>query len=163
MAVKTITYDDKQYLNQNADIPATNKVQDTDMNEIKAVVNNNANELINLQAVELYNNSQGSNGNITLSDSVINYSYIEIFFRNNDDLYSSNKFENINTKELCLISTAIDISTTTPRIKTSSYSVNDNIISFIGTADWNLKANAGTVSGDVSNNIIYITKIIGYK
>ena len=42
MAVQTITYDDKQYLNQNADIPATNKVQDTDMNEIKAVVNNNA-------------------------------------------------------------------------------------------------------------------------
>ena len=42
MAVQTITYDDKQYLNQNADIPATNKVQDTDMNEIKSVVNNNA-------------------------------------------------------------------------------------------------------------------------
>jgi hypothetical protein len=42
MAVQTITYEDKQYLNQNADIPATNKVQDTDMNEIKAVVNNNA-------------------------------------------------------------------------------------------------------------------------
>ena len=42
MAVQTITYEDKQYLNQNADIPATNKVQDTDMNEIKSVVNNNA-------------------------------------------------------------------------------------------------------------------------
>lgn len=42
MAVQTITYGDKQYLNQNADIPATNKVQDTDMNEIKSVVNNNA-------------------------------------------------------------------------------------------------------------------------
>lgn len=42
MAVQTITYGDKSYLNQNADIPATNKVQDTDMNEIKAVVNNNA-------------------------------------------------------------------------------------------------------------------------
>jgi hypothetical protein len=48
MAVQTITYGDKQYLNQNADIPATNKVQDTDMNEIKSVVNNNANELTNI-------------------------------------------------------------------------------------------------------------------
>lgn len=163
MAVQTLTYGDKQFLNQNADIPATNKVQDTDMNEIKSIVNNNANELINLQAVELYNNSQGSNGNITLSDTVTNYNYIEIFFRNNDDLYSFNKFEDINTKEICLISTAIDISSTTPIIKTSSYSVNDNIINFIGTADWNLKVNAGTVSGNISNNIIYITKIIGYK
>lgn len=48
MAVQTITYDDKQYLNQNANIPATNKVQDTDMNEIKSVVNNNAQELTNI-------------------------------------------------------------------------------------------------------------------
>ena len=42
MAVQTITYGDKSFLNENANIPATNKVQDTDMNEIKSVVNNNA-------------------------------------------------------------------------------------------------------------------------
>lgn len=47
MAVQTITYGNKNYLNQNADIPATNKVQDTDMNEIKSVVNNNATETSN--------------------------------------------------------------------------------------------------------------------
>ncbi len=44
MAIQTITYSDKSYINQNADIPAINKVQDTDMNEIKSVVNNNASE-----------------------------------------------------------------------------------------------------------------------
>ena len=42
MAVQTITYDDKQFLNQNSDIADVNKCNDTDMNEIKAVVNNNA-------------------------------------------------------------------------------------------------------------------------
>lgn len=36
-----ITYADKSYVNQNANIPAINKVQDTDMNEIKTVVNTN--------------------------------------------------------------------------------------------------------------------------
>lgn len=36
-----ITYDDKSYINLNAEIPATNKVMDTDMNEIKSVVNTN--------------------------------------------------------------------------------------------------------------------------
>lgn len=34
-----ITYDDKVYLNENASVPAINKVQDIDMNEIKSVIN----------------------------------------------------------------------------------------------------------------------------
>lgn len=78
MAVQTITYEDKQYLNQNADIPATNKVQDIDMNEIKSVVNNNANELINLQANILYNSTTPNNGTVTLNDDYTNYTYLEI-------------------------------------------------------------------------------------
>lgn len=36
-----ITYENKQFLDENSDIPAINKVQDTDMNEIKQVVNEN--------------------------------------------------------------------------------------------------------------------------
>lgn len=35
-----ITYNDKSYLNQNVSVPAINKVQDTDLNEIKNVINN---------------------------------------------------------------------------------------------------------------------------
>lgn len=42
MVVQKITYDDKSYLNQNPSIADVNKVNDTDMNEIKSVVNNNA-------------------------------------------------------------------------------------------------------------------------
>lgn len=38
-----ITYANKVALNSNAGIPAQNKVNDTDMNEIKSVVNENAN------------------------------------------------------------------------------------------------------------------------
>ena len=44
MAVQTITYSDKSYINENASIATTNKITDSDMNEIKAVVNNNAGE-----------------------------------------------------------------------------------------------------------------------
>lgn len=36
-----ITYTDKVTMNENADIPAINKVQATDMNEIKSVINEN--------------------------------------------------------------------------------------------------------------------------
>lgn len=48
MAIQNITYDNKSYINQNANIPLVNKVSDTDMNEIKSVVNNNASELTGL-------------------------------------------------------------------------------------------------------------------
>jgi hypothetical protein len=42
MAVETINYADKSAINTNPDIVDTNKVNATDMNEIKSVVNNNA-------------------------------------------------------------------------------------------------------------------------
>lgn len=40
-----ITYADKSTMNENADVPAVNKVQASDMNEIKNVVNGNWNAL----------------------------------------------------------------------------------------------------------------------
>lgn len=46
-----ITYTDKQFLNQNPNIPDINKCNDTDMNEIKQVVNANddtLNEVVNI-------------------------------------------------------------------------------------------------------------------
>lgn len=45
MALQNITYADKATMNENASIPAINKCQAADMNEIKNVVNNNANTL----------------------------------------------------------------------------------------------------------------------
>lgn len=42
MAVQTINYTNKQFLNENSSIANINKVTDDDMNEIKSVVNNNA-------------------------------------------------------------------------------------------------------------------------
>ena len=43
-----ITYEDKVVLNENAEIPAKNKVTANDMNEIKNVVNSNETALNNL-------------------------------------------------------------------------------------------------------------------
>lgn len=42
-----ITYTDKVAMNANANIPAINKCQAADMNEIKSVVNTNADYLVN--------------------------------------------------------------------------------------------------------------------
>lgn len=51
MAVQNITYGDKSFINENVGIADINKVKDTDLNEIKSVVNNNATELGNATLV----------------------------------------------------------------------------------------------------------------
>lgn len=39
MAIDTITYSNKSFINENVGVADTNKIKDTDMNEIKRVVN----------------------------------------------------------------------------------------------------------------------------
>lgn len=86
MAVQTITYDDKVYINQNSNIPDINKCNNTDMNEIKSVVNNNATELdtsvSNLSGQLLWTNpsptSSFSAQTVNLNSS--NYDMYEVIF-----------------------------------------------------------------------------------
>ena len=47
-----------------------------------------------MKGYELYSNSNGNQGTITLSDSVNNYSYIEIFYRQDSLQYKSVKIDN---------------------------------------------------------------------
>lgn len=68
MAVQTITYDDKQYLNQNSSIADVNKCNDTDLNEIKSVVNNNAQIL---QNSILYSTNETNTGKVWLNNKPI--------------------------------------------------------------------------------------------
>ena len=51
----------------------------------------------------LYNNSEGSGGDITLSDSAANYTYIEIFYKDNDGYNYSTKIYQPNGKLVNLI------------------------------------------------------------
>lgn len=50
MAIQTITYSDKQAMGTQPSVPEVNKITDSNMNEIKSVVNNNANFLSNSSA-----------------------------------------------------------------------------------------------------------------
>jgi len=47
MAIQKITYTDKEAINIDSSIPTKNKCQADDLNEIKTVVNNNADEFTN--------------------------------------------------------------------------------------------------------------------
>lgn len=82
MAVQTITYSNKSNLNVNSQVPDINKINDTDMNQIKSVVNNNASILGGIEGTLLWTNSNPTNDftpqTITLSSS--NYDMLEIYY-----------------------------------------------------------------------------------
>lgn len=82
MPISTITYSDKSDINVNSSVPSTNKVQATDMNEIKSVVNNNADVTSGLKGTILWTNPNPTSvfgpQNITLSSS--DYDFLEIYY-----------------------------------------------------------------------------------
>ena len=69
-----ITYADKVKINENADVPAINKVRDVDMNEIKEVVNQNYNEQVPQMitaSLETSTSVTAQSGQIPLNVSVV--------------------------------------------------------------------------------------------
>lgn len=163
MAVQTITYGDKSFLNQNADIPATNKVQDTDMNEIKSVVNNNASEFNNFKQelipTVLYENQSGSTSNITLNDSISNYSFYEITFSRGGNGYNTVRMSTDFLTNVCLITSFYGgnlYRIYMANISIAGTSLTRNYGRYLNVAD-----NATLSTGEESSVLIY--KVIGYK
>ena len=125
-----------------------------------------------LTGYSLYSDDSGTNENITLSDSAANYEYLEIFYRNVDNIYSSVRVKNPNEKSVGLLipvcftggsgnvglfalhNRTINISGTS--IKTLSVGNNGNY--YAGFALWENRSPSVE-----KNNYIYITKVIGYK
>lgn len=107
--------------------------------------------------IVLYNNSQGSNTDITLNDAVENYEYIEIFYKNNDGFYSSRKFCQPSGKKLVLDSYYVS---------SADIVFKYNCITITGTT---LTRNAfaevsrANISSVDSGAKTYITRIIGYN
>ena len=162
MAVQTITYDNKSFLNQNQDIADVNKVNDTDMNMIKSVTNNNANETINLQPIVLYDNDSNTSASVTLNDTSANYSRFIIESKNDGGFYTSVVVDNPNGKIFNLITCEI---TSTPYVysKWSKNQINGNVISLINYCQVRLGTGANSVSYNASTTQNYIVKVLGYK
>lgn len=154
-----ITYDDKQAMGTQPTIPEVNKVTDSDMNEIKNSVNA-------LYPVVLYNNPSGSNGTITLSDNVTNYSFIEIYYKSNDDYVDSKKLVGANCNA-CLVAYQPNRSGDNEAyIKFRVITINDNTISTRqNSGGYFIKEIVLTTDGyqQFANNYIYITRVLGYK
>lgn len=108
----------------------------------------------------LYENASGSNSNITLSDNASNYEYIEIFYKNNDNAFSSVKVYQPNGKKVSLISHDNN-GKNTVWVKFTLVVISGNTITFGNAVEIALVAsNAITASASKLN---YITRVIGYK
>lgn len=113
---------------------------------------------INTQTT-LYDNTSGTNANLTLSGSAANYKYIEIFFRDNDNNYNSVKVCNPNGKNVTLIS-QYNNGNNKIWFKIAIVTISGNSITFGNREEVKL-VNGSSPSISFSSNI-YITKVVGY-
>ena len=106
----------------------------------------------------LYNNASGTAGTVTLSDSVENYTYIEIFYRSSgDNACGSVKVFNPNNKLVHL--GTIHYIADYDYAKFALVSVSGSTIAFSQNYQITLKNNGSTYSAE---NAIYITRVVGY-
>lgn len=119
---------------------------------------------IQAKPISLYNNSSGTTGTVTLSESAANFTYIEIFYKNTQyNYYNSMKIFSANGK-ICNLNTihvfsnsgtaAID----SRKVKISGTSINNES----GTDDDYGSLNTWNNSISKSNRIS-IVKVIGYR
>ena len=107
----------------------------------------------------LYNNSDGDNGDITLSDSVANYKYIEIYYMDNngrDGGYA--KLYNINGKNFDI--NLIEAGSSNTFIRRTGYTANGTSL-IVGQKGFvNMGTSNSTTTG---TNYLYITRVVGLK
>lgn len=115
----------------------------------------------NYKETELYN-SDGVSSQVTLSDSVQNYKYIEIFFRgDNDNAFNSVKVYQPHGKNVALISMLINLEAGQYQgvyFRLCIAYIDGNKIT---PTKWGQMYNGGGSVG--GTNFINITRVVGYK
>ena len=109
----------------------------------------------------LYEDSVGSTEEIALSDTVLNYDRIKIFYRY-QDIYGSVEGDNVNNKILSLSISFGITELNLSRVQYKYIKIDGNRIINRGYGYLSASTN-GTVDVNIDENKIYITKVIGYK
>ena len=107
----------------------------------------------------LYDNSTGTNGTVTLSQSSANFNYLMIYYRNNDNFYASVKVPSPNGKKAWLSCGWIGNSTT----DTSSYIMKCKTVNISGTQITNVAHKDVQIGAVVNSNNIYIVRVEGWS
>ena len=111
----------------------------------------------------LYDNSTGTNGTVTLSDSTANYDYLEIYFRTNDSTNYKNSVK-IYSPDNALVPLSYPLvaaNGTAIYWKTKTVRVSGNSI-FSSDGSRYAEATIKATTSISQKNYVYITKVIGY-
>lgn len=121
---------------------------------------NDLNILNKILGTELYNNTTGSNSAIILSESAANFTYLEIFYRNNDNYYNSTKIYQPNGKIAYLDA---DYPYTSGEgysySKKTSVQISGTSITPINYVELTIMPTGANIQ---NKNNIYITRVVGY-
>lgn len=115
---------------------------------------------VNILPITLYE-SNGSNGTIPLSDSLANYSYVEVYYRdNNSGDYGFSKLDTPNGKSESL--SLIEGTSANTLIRRTKYTFSGTSITPSSTQRGYIQIGS-TITTVTDANYIYITKVLGYK
>ena len=115
----------------------------------------------------LFENETGVGTNITLAKNADNYSYLEIFNKDNDGVSNSTKVYSPNGKKVSLHITNLNNTGNATYIKSAQATINGTTITFV-TNGFGFNGEVSfvspsTVNTPKSNPKIYITRVVGYK
>ena len=116
---------------------------------------------IQAKPTSLYDNSSGTNGTVTLSSSAANFSYLEIFFRNNSNNYNSVVVYSPNSKKVWLDSGTHPTDNGATYYKTKVVTISGTSITVTSHNSFDIYNSNVPVTAEQNN--IYITKVNGYK
>lgn len=119
-----------------------------------------------LNGVVLYESESGTTTDITLNDSVENYSYLEIYYNRHNNGFTSTKVDTRNLTNICLFTSYYTGSPSDDsgihRFYTSNITITGNSLQRIASHVSQMRKNGVWETNDDSQ-YFYITKVIGYK
>lgn len=117
------------------------------------------NRISNLEAVNLYDNAQGSNKEITLNDNIKNYTYLQIFFKGNNNS-SDNTIALTSHNRINLFTGNYYEGDNHVYIQTETITLSENKIIRSLQKQLGLSTEQSVFMNDTE---IFIFKVIGYK
>lgn len=114
----------------------------------------------NNSTIVLYEDEQGTQEDINLSDTAANYGYIEVYYHNDLSQYSSVKIENPNNKYVSL--SMIGFNNNQIVLQAAEIKITDESISWVNNhiGEQSIAQDDITTTPD---NYIYIDKVVGYS
>ena len=144
--------------NGKADTNATNIATNTsDISDLQTAI-------ANLAPVVLYSDSTGTSGNVALSDSVSNYSYLEIFAyesQNSSEIY--NKYDVNEGRDLNLSAVTILQNGNLARLESQTYIVSGNTLTVKSGTTGHVNIFTKTINEQNATGDIRICKVLGIK